>query len=394
MYIACLLSFLSCKKQLEVTGPGIKVFPKSIPSIKAGTQLNLKLLHATSKHNIFVEYINGFGSFSITSFEQIENGLICHIPSVYLKHSGFTQIKVYEKNHLLKEYEFQINPGNANRSISYHIGPKALFIDRDDRSMYTILPTDDFGNPIKDYTMATIDSRHPKSGTETYQTSILHFTAHQFFNSNSFTGNLIIGSAVDSAYSKESSVDIQAGYASNFTISVDDYYPFADGRQHFNVLTSVIKDSFGNTIADGSRINIQVKQSNVLSEYSASTINGIASLEIENPTVASQLSIEASAFPQAKSNVLSLPFKKSIQSIDIQYDSLSKTITVGPIKNLLGNAIPDGTVAHLQIEGDKIRASVNDGMINYKIPSKFINQHIDFSIEVLGILKTESIKID
>lgn len=116
--------------------------------------------------------------------------------------------------------------------------------------------------------------------------------------------------------------------------------------------TDVIKDRFGNVVADGTLVNFMVVDQNGGRLYTAaSTLAGVATGKLLHPTEASEWLVTAYITGgESKSNDLPLSFVTAVRDFEVRFSGGNRKIEVGPpLQGFMDQLVPDGLLIDLKL---------------------------------------------
>jgi hypothetical protein len=270
--------------------------------------------------------------------------------------SGLLSVHVTYKGIVYAEKSINILPKLAVLPMDAYLGSKSIVADGKDWAMITAIPTDKFGNLLKENTKVDFNYLSPTNKRDHEISEIKNGVAFQKIYSETTSGKTFVGASIDSVVSKEKELLLVADYPVNFKIQAEKYSLYADARQTFKVKTDILKDKFGNIVPEGTTVVFQVfdanKTSRILSTY---TIDGVAEVHIQNPVSAGKLQIKASVYGGGQSNNLEIPFQSAFENIPIEFDNLTSKLSlkIGLLRGKLNQLLPNGLVIELQIDGHK-----------------------------------------
>ncbi len=370
----------------RILGNKVEAFTEG-DKIRAGTSLFFDINTTAAKEECSLIWRSVFGDHLLKG-DLISKGVIrFYIPKELTNKSGFVNVLIYEKGELIQNSELFIDPLEAVGKSESFLGPRSLIIDKDQKTMMSVIPLDKFRNPMPDNYPTRFNFKYPKEKKSSDLTKVQDFVAYKYFLPSSKIGKLYVAANSGSSNSQEEEILIEAGHALDFNIEVEDLYPYADSRQHVVLKSSKILDAYGNSIADGTLINfLIIDKSGKRSYYNAFSIGGIVKVAIENPSVATQWNIQASLYGSTKSNQLKLNFISTVVDFEMNLDG--RTLIVGPVIGILGQIIRNGTKAEVILNDETYEVELIDGKVIYEIPENLsIDQKMDLKFTILGKTK-------
>ncbi|AWV99105.1 hypothetical protein [Arcticibacterium luteifluviistationis] len=265
------------------------------------------------------------------------------------------------KGKLMKSKKMYVISGLPAEPLEAFIGSKSIEADNGVHwAMISAIPADTFNNLTADKTPVNFSLYRPDETFSSFEKEAKHGVAYHKIYSKSKVGKTIIGVTAGAATAKEKELSEMPGFPVNFKIYSERVYSYADKRQNFRLKTSVIKDRYGNIVADGTLLNIDVTDSDqskrILTSY---TMDGVAELDIQNPPLAGKISVNASIYGDAKSNSIELSFKKYLKKLPVRFSAEQKAVIVGPLIGPLKQYMSDGAEIEMYMEGlDQIKIGV------------------------------------
>lgn len=281
---------------------------------------------------------DGSGEFVISKEVNIQSGIIT------------IDLLVQGKN--ISRFSTYVKAEDPVDIMEGFIGAKTLITDDEHPAMLVVIPIDRFNNFCEDSTEVIINSVNTKNQSRAYGKSTEQGLTYQLYDGLKTTAKTSIGATSFGAFLMEKEVKHVPGEPIDFILNTTNVYPFADGRQTFDVYTSTINDQFGNIVADGTVVDYIVSDKTGLSKFHSITTNGISNLLLRNPNEEIQLSIYAEVDGIRKSRAIQVYFKPYILNYATEYNPKSRVIKIGPISGSLGQIIPDGTVVTISIANE------------------------------------------
>lgn len=223
--------------------------------------------------------------------------------------TGWVSAEVLYEGIKISQKAYHVLPMGATMPLDTYLGSKSVIANGQDWAMLTAIPTDTFGNLVQAQTPVRFELVRPSDFVENKQAFTKHGVAYQIITAQTKAGKTLGYVSVDRVKSKEKELLEVADYPIDFRIWAEDTTPFADGRQTFKVKTDVLKDRFGNTVPDGTLVLFECQDANnTLRQLNGYTLEGIATIVVQNPVSAGSLSIRASVNGGGKSNLFMIPF--------------------------------------------------------------------------------------
>ncbi len=288
---------------------------------------------------------------------------------------------------------FQIVPFPQVNTMETYLGPPSIAAGGNDFSMLVVMPTDVYDNTLPDSTNVNI--KHQFLYNE-YNNSVTTEHGISYLNifSETKSGRMLVSSECLEKNSKEFTINVLPDIPTNFTIDFERHHEYADGNQVTSFSTSIIKDTYGNIVSDGTYVAFYISnQSKAILKTSGTTVNGIASAKMIHPDHEDNWSVKALIEGIAESNTLQLAYKSALSDYDIHFSDDNRTITVGPLKSFMNQIIPDGLEVSLSVFKDEklIKNLIKPSFEGYATftlgDNNFPNDTYNFEVEVAGIIK-------
>ncbi len=344
--IPLILFIYSCQEKESTSIIDIEHIPATIETkneIEAGELIRLNI-NSTTSSQLYLILTNRLG----TSILEINN-LNFTLPIIYSETSGVLWLELFTHHKLLDSKKIKINPKEAILDITSFIGPKSIITTQKEPCMLISIPVDTFDNPVKDKSIAVHKMLRPNNQLERYEIKTEHLISHHTFYAQEKTGKTLIGIRCDKANSIEKYVDEEPGWPHLISLQKEKNTLIADGKHYSTIRTNIIKDKIGNIVMDGTIVTfLLIDQENRQSQYSSSTIDGIAKIQFKHPTISSKYEIKVFS-GNAISDPIYLQFESNINEFPIQYKNNSKSILIGPITTYLDQFIPDGSEIKITI---------------------------------------------
>ncbi len=363
-------------------------------SFTAGTAIDLSFSSSKSTKKLPVLVLNHSYGITIVEAESKPNMITFKIPIVFSKKTGILNwILAFEGSSILKS-RIEITPNLATITVlESYLGPPSIQAGNRDYSMLVVIPTDLFDNPLPENTSVKINEQFLET-ISTSEEKTNDFIAWKNIYSKERSGDILVSSTCNGTNSKELTTMIYPSNATNFTINFKRNHSFADGNQLTQLITSSIKDEFGNIISDGTFVEFIISnEKNQLLKTSASTINGIANAKILHPDYPTTWKVKAYISGLAESNKLNISYKPVLSNFNVKFSKNNSEISVGPLQSFMNQIIPDGALVKLHIyQAEKLietkTATSFKGMVNFNLsPDFYTKNNYNFIIETLGISK-------
>ena len=389
-YFLICISFVSLSQNLANKNNLVQL-TSSKTQFTAGS--NIVLHFSSLDNNIPLLYCsNGYGSALVKSTAVSKSRLSYTIPKYMRRKSGILHWKLRISNNTIQG-QIEILAKTKVYSMETYLGNPSILAGGLNYTSLVVIPTDTLDNPLKQGTPILVKEQFLELQTKT-QLKTNNYIGHKKIFSPQFSGRMLLSSESLGTNSKEYTVDILPGIPTNFNITVQRNHDYADGNQITSIITSVIKDIYGNSVNDGTYVLffIRTKDQAVL-KTSASTIHGIAKAQIIHPEKETDWSIRAVITGIAQSNTTAIRYKQVITDFDIKFSNTNNMLTVGPLQSFMGQMIPDGlpvrlTMMNRQKEIEVLTKTSLDGFVSFKLAKKDAqNKDYNFQVKAGGITK-------
>ncbi len=298
------------------------------------------------------------------------------IPDVMANRSGLVNWKLLNADKTLSG-EFYINPKEHPETMETYLGPPTIEAGGRDYTMFVVIPTDIYGNALKDSTEVTVN--HQFLASEYTNRVLTHdLIAYKNLYSYKKTGRMAIGSKTFETNSKEYIIDVLPAIPTDFKISYERNHNYADGNQVTSFFTSIIRDRNDNVVSDGTLVTFYItsKTRHIL-KTSAPTINGIAIAKMVHPDHGDTWTVQAFIEGMAESDTILFDFKQIITDYKVVFSNNNRTITVGPLQSFMDQMMPDGLQVKLYIYRDNTKLDMIlkesfEGFVTYRLNSNEI----------------------
>ena len=360
-------------KQQPLVHPGT-IGLQALDSIAAGSllQITVHTAHFMPGETVYIQCQGSWGT-------RIKEFIVGKDKMVSFKDSltGMLTLRALYRSKLLAEKRVQILPVAPANPMDSYLGSKSVIANGSDWAMITAIPTDLFGNLIREYTPVDFTMLRPDKQLEHYTVPTHAGVVYKRITAGTTIGKTFVGVGVQGVDSKEKELQEVAGFPMPFTITAESKSVYADSRQMFRVITSTLKDSFDNLVQDGTAVFFYCRDANgTFRQLSAYTLRGVAAIYMQNPVSAGNMTIEASTFGGGKSNKLAVYFTSAFQDIPVQFDSLQKSLSVGFLKGKLNQLVPNGTSVTLRIDSAlRMQQETVGGMAHFDLQDLAKGKH-------------------
>lgn len=356
LFFTLLLLFGACKEnRLSVDLKDIRISLLTPDSVMVGQkkmmQLSVKNVPAGEKINFVLQ-----SSWSLKTFPfEVEDIPVMNF-GIKDTLSGLVDIYVTYKGVIYAKSTVNVVPSTAAEPMDTYLGSKSVVADGKDWAMITAIPTDKYGNLLKNNTPVNFDLLSATNQREHKVSDTKHGVAFQKIYAETTSGKTFVGVSIDSVNSREKELLQVADFPTNFTIQAEKNSLYADARQTFKIKTSLLKDQYENIVSEGTMVVFQIKDANNTTRmFNAYTINGVAEFHLQNPISWGNLQVVASVFGGGKSNNLSIPFQSAFKNIPIEFDVTTRKLRlkIGVLRGKLNQLLPNGIIVALSINEQK-----------------------------------------
>ncbi len=310
---------------------------------------------------------------------------------------GILDFKLVLKGTSLYNGSINIMANTKNKTVlESYIGPPSISAGTHDYTMLVVVPTDSYDNPIANHTPVSIKHQFLDDQKEA-SIKTTDLIAWKTIHSDTKSGRILVSSTLNDVSSKEFSIEVFPAQPTNFTIDYQREHIYADGNQITTFTTSVIKDTYGNTISDGTLVNFIIKnQNNSLLKTQGMSINGVATAFMLHPDHKATWEVTSQINGMATSNTIHINYKGVTEKLPVRFTNANRRISIGPLQSFMGQLIPDGAIVKLtitkneQILETKLKTTAN-GMISFDLEKGFYSPGTySFIIEALGLTSIHS----
>ena len=389
--------FFACQQKVEPTHEKISIkgnFDLVTKNINAGEPVSISGTIDISSNEIPNALLVLNHSLHTKSYPIKLNGnkFTVLVPGNHNENSGQVICRLLCNEKLIDKEKFMIKPLNAINKMESFNGPKSLFANDANGSMNVSIPHDKYGNPMMSPSKVKYQTSYNGQIEKSEEKDISHLLSYQINSSKKQEGKYLIGSSVNEGFSQEQELIIGASMPVDFTIKLIDHYPYADSRQLMHLKTSVLKDKWGNVVADGTIVLFNImEEGEMIGSYQSITIGGIANVYIENPSVAVRWKITAGLYDQLTSNEIEVNFNKNVADFPVEWNNKTNSLIIGPVVGILGQLAPNGTEVKISAIDSELEDFIflEDGKVNYKISFDWIERQAKaFEVLIGGHLKT------
>ncbi|WP_153796735.1 hypothetical protein [Foetidibacter luteolus] len=354
MLVSCGTNKMPPNRQVAATGE-----LQAPDSVVAGSHTSVTAFFSNIPNGETVYIIqNGSWGTTVTEYVTGQNKKIIINDTL----SGTVTIRAFYKECFLLQKQIVVTPLPAAGLPDTYLGSKSVIADGRDWAMITAVPTDKYGNLIKENSTTDIELLRPGEGREHHLAQTRYGIASYKITAGTKAGKTFAGISINGVSSKEKELVETAGFPASFSITAERKSIYADARQNFTIKTDVLKDRFGNIAPEGTNVLFNCTDADgTIRQLNSYTLGGIASISLQNPAAAGYITVRASVTGGAESNSLSIFFTGAFQQVIAIFDDNRKRITVGPLRGKLQQLVPNGTVVSALVNGKTIIKSETIG---------------------------------
>jgi len=190
-----------------------------------------------------------------------------NFPKFITRKSGVCKWSLVTQKIVQLEGQINISPNTLKGTdIETYLGPRSITAGNRDYSMHVITPTDYTDNPLLDGT--TINSIYQFENKITRkELELKNLLGWINIYSPKKSGRMLVTASCNNTNAKELTTIVYPALATNFQISYERNHDYADGNQVIVFATDIIKDSFGNTVSDGTLVSFVATNSKNVQLY-------------------------------------------------------------------------------------------------------------------------------
>lgn len=344
-------------------------------NIIAGTLKEVRFLLSEATENTNYTLVwNGKFTSQILSGKIKDKALIFEIPNFLHEQAGKTEIIVLSNKKAIYKNSFYISASEAVGIIDAFIGPKTVNVDTLQTALIINIPKDKYQNPIDDAKLVTSQIKFPNANLKKEESSTENLVSYVLIQPKAQVGKIVVGTTIEKANSKEQEVKIEAGAPQNIQLAIVEQYPYADERQQTIFTSNILRDKTGAIIADGTNVDFLFDFAGTENTFKSYTVNGIASVAIQNPKEAGTINVKAVVYPEIYSNNLALNYESAIKEIVAELDN--NIISVGPISNRFGQLFTNGVEVKFTLNpgNHQFSEALEDGKASFELNDKILSE--------------------
>ena len=339
---------------------------------------------------------NAFGTSIFEAEKTTASGKLQFlITEPYCKSSGVLNYTLIAEGRTLLSGKIQLKADTAKISkLESYLGPQRIAAGGEDFAQFTILPTDQYDNPLPDGTEILLNTGYANSNSQEVL-KVNEFISWKNVHATTRSGRIFVAANRDTTTSKLQTIYVDANLATDFNIDFDRPNSLADADQLTTLKTSSIKDRFNNVVPDATLVNfVIVTNTGAILQTSGNTINGIAEAQIQHPAEPQSWTVTAYITGIAKSNPIAISYDKAVENIPANWDASNRRLNVGPLNGMLNQTLPEGTVVTLKISNTNTKIETRTKKteadhVVFDLKKAFYPSGIySLEISVLGVSRT------
>jgi len=343
---------------------------------------------------------NSYGT--VTLNPEIKNETAhFHFPEFIARKSGVTKWTLVREGNIEQEGNINILPNTIKETeIETYLGPRSITAGNSDFAMHVIAPTDYTDNPLLDGTIINSIYQFENNITKK-EIELKNLLGWLNIYSPKKSGRMLVTASCNKINAKELTTIVYPALATNFQISYDRNHDYADGNQVIVFSTDIIKDSFGNTVSDGTLVSfVATNSKNVQLHATGTTLAGIAQARMLHPFQKDNWLVKAYVTGAAESKTIQIAFKSAIKDFQLLLSNNNREIAIRDIKSFMQQIVPDGIPIALKVydENDILLNTLNTtsrlGTAVFQLEKDFYTSgKYTIEINTAGIIKKKSINL-
>ncbi len=225
-----------------------------------------------------------------------------------------------------------------------YVGPRTIVADGADHTMLVTVPTDVHGNPAAPGTPVDLAVRRP-DGTATVEALRTDgLLAWRRVGAGTHAGRTQIRVGLDGANGPVGEVVEVAGPPAVVVLTAPTTVGLADGRMLLRVETERLVDVHGNEVADGVEVVLEVRGPEGVGHLTAVVTAGRAALDVRAGELPGPVEVVAEV-AGVRSAPLVLVLEPALEALPVTRGRGARedVVTVGPVVDVHGAWVPDGT---------------------------------------------------
>ncbi len=250
----------------------------------------------------------------------------------------------------------EVIAGDPVEVLPSFVGQRTIQVGGRQDSMVVVIPIDAYANPVADGTPVVFEILRPTGQSTQTRDQVSDLLAYHVFDSESIAAySTVISNSGESVSANQRVLEVPASAAQVEIVPLATALPNADGFSVTSVNTATLLDQFDNRLLDGQSASALLSGPAGSSRFSAQIINGIASFPIPAPSLPGTYSLSISV-GSTVSDTVELEFNPAVTDFDVELTSQTNVLTIGPVSNVSGSLVVDGTPVIIKLEDGTERA--------------------------------------
>lgn len=224
--------------------------------------------------------------------------------------SGWMEAKVIASNRVIAKKAVMVQSDQQPAALELYISPKSTIAGHPEQCFLASVLSDKYGNPLENGQEINYQLEYPNQQVKTVtgkpQFGMFFTPITQILQA----GKIMCFASYHSLQAEPATVRIFSGKPASIHIYCVSQTPIADGNSTLIIRTDIIRDDYGNTVADGAYITFLAEADGAKTYLSSYTLSGIATVSFQNPVKAGHFTITAFSDNGVQSNALTFYFSK------------------------------------------------------------------------------------
>ncbi len=299
------------------------------------------------------------------------------LPDALLRGRGL--VTVHHRGALLGD--LQVRPAELDDVVRPYVGPRTIPADAAHHTMVVAVPTDVLGNPVEAGTVVTLTARRPDGSLETWDVQTNGQLAWQRVQAGTLAGRTELRVSTQGGKGPTAAVIEVPGAPAVITLTAPIDTGLADGRSILRVATDRLVDAFGNEVADGVEAIFEIAGPTGIGHVTGVVTAGRAVVDVVAPELPGAVDVTAS-IAGVTSPPLALTWLPAVDElpVDVRWGRDADEVTVGPVLDVHGAWVPDGTEVSVRWGAIEGHAQLRQGVATVSLTHNGI--HPDDPVEV------------
>jgi hypothetical protein len=263
-------------------------------------------------YNILIKSV-----FGVTVLEKIakEQKLTLHLPKILGRQSGNLFLEVRNKSNTTAIYDtvLVLPDTSATAKLEAYLGPTRVEASKENFTAIVAFLLDPFDNLWTGDQKIDVTVSRPID-QEKYRSDGAKPLIYQQFPTSIHSGKGFLDINTPHAGSVTRSFSVYPSEPEYCSISFDRKPKIAGDRSDIVISSSIIKDSFGNTVAEGTSLKLKIKQKENVTDIPVLVVNGRVSIAFPTPKEPGKLILTLFSRGKKLSNTLHLDLKSVDQN--------------------------------------------------------------------------------